>query len=276
MIFFLILLLTSLSAFSAPTSSRLIPLFTKAIETYQQDGPYSAGIKAMHRLFSEHDFDQDWLQRFSRLDRRSWPLPAPLPVAKGGELPELALQVARFEVREATDDWLGDDIYCYFFVTDGSLPWGKVTSIYRGVRGGESFFFNPTDRRLFPLQGEMGVPRGQLVVDYGIMESDGDDGKKTRRLMGLVIDLALAAYGELEPGPGQVMLSLRAEIKALAEALGSLDHDDRMATGTVVLDATTVRRRLKGGIRAEWSTTHHSGSFWNKWSYRLGWRLFRR
>jgi hypothetical protein len=252
--------------------SRVLPHFWEAVDSWQSHAPLRPEIRAIHAIWEQENIDPTWLRERSksRLKRR-WKLPP--PVTGEGWAGPLSVQAARLDVREASDDVFSDAIYCYFFVTDGAVTSGRVSGIYPGLRAGQSFHFSPTDRALFPLQGGWLTPRGALIVDYGIVESDGDDIEKLQAMTGVILDLVVAVYALAEPTGGQAAIQLRQEIKALADALVSLDRDDRLAVGTIVLDQKTVSASLQDRNWGELSRSHGSEYFFDRWRYVLSWRL---
>lgn len=185
----------------------------------------------------------------------------------------MAVQASRLTVIDQSD-WLGDDIYAYFLITDGVIPTGKVTSIYKGTQSGQSFFFNEIDRSIFPLTGIPAKrPENHLIIDYGIIESDGDDIKQMQKLSALIIDLAIAVYSSYDPQNAQVIMNLRKEIKALTEMVLSLNNDDRLVTGTLAWKASQLEEILRHEsfvtIPHKYEGTTSLGTFEYKIDFRL-------
>lgn len=274
----MILFLFFISSMSqASTQSRLLPIFQAAIQSWSDQAktsaPYRPEVLAIHKIFEHEGMDPQWLARYMKISRA--PLPASLPKMAKSELPPLSFQVVRMDVLKNSDDWMKDDLYCYFFITDGVIPLGKVSQTYRGLSEGESFHFTPEDRVLFPLEGSSRAPIGQLIVDYGIIESDGDDIKKLHQLTEVIADLALAVYSVLNPEEAQHWSNLREEVVALSRAVVSLDHDDRLATGTLVLNEKEINRILGDSNFGEIHKVHQNNHFFDKWRYRLVWRLIK-
>lgn len=159
----------------------------------------------------------------------------------------IALHVFKIDIINSEDDLFGDNLYCYFFVTDGVVPSGKVTSIYKSSNGGDSLFLDNEDRVVYPLvfprsevyrQGR--VINKQLIVDFGIVESDGDQIDNLQKISSSIIGLATAVYAITHPGTTRSMEALRREIKILSDALLKLDSDDRLVTDTIILPAEKV------------------------------------
>ena len=253
--------------------SQLFPIVQEAFAWGKKSAPMRPTVAVAWRLLQREKLMGEWSQKFLGLKSPQLPL---VVLPKKEVLPKISLQALRLDVIEPSDDFLKDNLYCYFFMTDGTVPTGKVTDIYKGLSAGESVFFSPLDRPLFPLQaGAAQSPRATLLVDYGIIESDGDDIKKMQQLTGLIAELAVAVYAMLEPEEAAQWGSLRQEMVALAQAVTGLNQDDRLALGTLVLDSATIERTLGSRGFGDISKVHHSGAFLNKWRYRLSWRLLK-
>ncbi len=251
--------------------SRLVPAVWDAVEAWDEsEAPWGPGIKAIHAVWQREGVDPRWLlERLGEARKRRWPLP-PAVKTRGAPLPPLALHAWKIEVHETTDDVLKDDVYAYFFVTVDGLTTGRVTGIHRHLGPGSTAMFLPEERALFPLAGGHARPAGTLHVDYGVVESDGDDVTRMRELTGLVIDLALAYAAAVGPQGAEVALRLRREVRALAEAIASLDRDDRLAAGSFTVEADMVP---SAGSWREITRRHRSRDFFDSWDYRVSWRL---
>lgn len=274
------------------SNSKIIPVFLEASELYV-DGKYSAynslfirpDIKAALEVLERNQIDPEILRRYTGQKKHDWPLREndlfDSWVSKNApavsDVPEIAVQAYKFKVVEDSDDWLNDDIYVYFFITDGVIPTGKVTSIYQGTDQGQSFFFNEVDRSIFPLIGVPAKrPENHLIIDYGIIESDGDDIKELQKLSSIIIDIAIAVYSTYDPQTAQILINLRKEIKALAEMLLSMNDDDRLATGTIGYKVSELEEMLKNETYVQISRKHKGGSDFNKWEYKLYFRFLRK
>lgn len=193
-------------------------------------------------------------------------------------VPKIAVHIFRFDVIEEVDDIQNDDIYCYFFTTDGIIPTGKTTSIYKNLNQNDSFFFSAKDRVVFPSLGvaRAKAPTNHLIIDYGIIESDGDDIREMKKITDIVIDLALAVYAAIDPQRSPIIRKLRKEVKNLARALLSLNQDDRMATGSLYFHAQDLIKYFPGGRTFyHMSKVHHGKDGMSKWMYRINFRLLR-
>lgn len=273
-------------------NSKIIPVFFEAAELYLE-GRYSAelhqfirpDVRAALDVLEKSRVDQNTLRKYISHKKQNWKLReddrfdkwVSAPERNSTDVPEMAVQAFKFKVVEESDDWLNDDIYVYFFITDGVIPTGKVTSIYKGLDQGQSFFFNEVDRAIFPLTGVPAKkPENHLIIDYGIIESDGDDIKQLQKLSSIIIDLAIAVYSTYDPQTAQILINLRKEIKALADMLLSMNDDDRLATGTLGYKVAQLEEMLKDETYVEVSRKHSGGSDFNPWEYKVYFRFLRK
>lgn len=255
----------------AQTHSRLLPYLQEALRARSV---LTAPALAVQRVLA--DKQQSILPLQGALLLPPLKLPRPIPQSETAtSWPAVAVHISQFDVLEASDDWFKDDLYCYFIVTNGVVPHAKVTQIYRGLTSGESFLFDLADRPLFPLVGDAQVPSGDLVIDYGVVESDGDDVRELHQLSTLITELAVAVYQVLDPVEAAQWGSLRQEVVALTRALTELNHDDRLVTGTLVLSAAAAQSLLAENTMVEIKRKHQNNHFFDKWRYRLVWRLLR-
>jgi len=267
-------------------TSKVIPAFLEAAEIYQTQDKDNLNLRpeiySVLQVFKQHQIDPELIQNFS-LTKKNWALPKSDKfdswIENKKDLKqispiEVSLQATKVDVHTASQ--FSDDVYAYFFITDGVIPTGKVTSIYKGVASGESFFFNPIDRSIFPLVGiPAKSPTNHLIVDYGIIESDGDDITKLQKLSSIIIDIAIAVYTSQSPETGQVIVNLRKEIKALADLLISQNSDDRLATGTFGLQTTEIESMLANKTYVEFKKNHKNNSTFFGWDYDIHFRLVR-
>lgn len=271
-------------------SSKIVPVFLEASKIYiegrtDSDLYLRPDIRAALGVLKSNQIDPALLQRRLFVSQTEWPLRpddefdawTKNPVKARKEVPEIALQAFKFDVIDESDEWFKDDIYVYFFITDGVIPTGKVSSIYKTVGQGQSFMFNEIDRAIFPLSGIPAKrPDNHLIVDYGIIESDGDDIKDMQKLSSVIIDLAIAVYSSYDPQNAQVIVNLRKEIKALSELLLSLNRDDRQATGSFGYKASEIEAMLKDESYVEFKKKHKGTGELGKWEYDISFRLLRR
>lgn len=273
-------------------NSKIIPTFIEATRLYLESNQTSEeslylrpDIRAALEVLEDHQVDPALLEKRIPTNTRVWKLRADdrydrwvkNPIKSRTEVPEMAVHAFKMKVIEESDDWLKDEIYAYFFVTDGVVPTGKVTSIYKGLSQGDSFFFNEIDRAIFPLIGVPAKrPEGHLIIDYGIIESDQDDIKEMQKLSAIIIDLAIGVYASQDPQNSTVIINLRKEIKALTELLLSPNRDDRQATGTVAFKAEELADILRTNTYVEFKKTHRNNHTLNTWEYELHFRLLRK
>lgn len=275
-------------------TSKVIEAFMEASEIYVHEGFredsglfVKPDVHNILKVFEEKDISPELLERFVG-QKGNWSLPADdqfdewvQEASKAKRpftnAPEVALHAIKIDVIEMSDDFFKDDIYAYFFVTDGVIPTGKVTSIYKGIGAGEGFFFNEIDRAIFPLLGAPAkTPDNHLIVDYGIIESDGDDIKEMQKLSSIIIDIAIAVYSAYDPQSAQILVNLRKEIKALAEMLLSLNHDDRLVTGSFGYKTSELEEILSERSFVEFKKNHKKSSTFDNWEYDLHFRLLRK
>ena len=270
--------------------SKVISPFLEAAQIYTSDPAIQSSVlrpelKEIVELFQKHSISPELLQKYAVLNfkNKSWPLPSDQYdqwIAKAAqnksakvEGPDLSLHAFKVSVIEESDDYLKDDLYAFFFVTDGVIPVGRVTSIYRGLSGGQSFFFSETDRVLFPQGIPSKRPENHLIVDYGLIESDGDDIKDMQKLTSIIIDIAIAVYAAYDPQNAQILINLRKEVKALADLLLNLNNDDRLATGTFAYTTAELNKLMETQTFVEFKKNH---KYKKDWEYDIHFRMLRR
>jgi hypothetical protein len=271
-------------------SSKIIPTFLEAVELYVSHHKVSEqsflrpDIRVALEVLESSGIDASLLEKRINYSKANFALREDDQFDRWVksnskskvQAPEMAVHASRFKVNRQSDFWFKDDIYVYFFVTDGVIPTGKVTSIYKGIGSGQSFFFNEIDRAIFPLIGIPAKrPENHLIVDYGIIESDGDDIKELQKLSSIIIDMAIAVYASYDPQNAQILINLRKEIKALAELLLSSNHDDRLATGSFGYKASELAEMLKDETYFEVIKKHHSKAEFSSFDYELNFRFLR-
>ncbi len=162
---------------------------------------------------------------------------------------------------------------CIFFVSDGYQTIGKVSDIYRGLARNEGVLLKSYDRLLYPLDGARArQPNGYFLLDYGLVESDGDDIRELKKLTALIVDLTALILASAEPAQGELLLRLRAEVKALADALLSGEHDDELVASTWELTALELTQLSQKGYVNIWRK-HGRDHMFSSWKYRLNLRL---
>ena len=285
-------LLTLSSAWAE--NSKIVPAFVEATRLYIESNQTSEeslylrpDIRAALGVLENYRIDQDVLLRRIPLEKTEWPLRADdiydqwVKKARLNKLhstgPEMAAQAVKIDVVKASDTWFKDDVYAYFFITDGVIPTGKVSTTYKGIGSGQSFFFNEVDRAIYPLVGVPSkAPENHLIIDYGIIESDGDDTKEMQKLSTIIIDIAIAVYSSYDPQNAEILVNLRKEIQALAQLLISLNHDDRLATGTFGFKAEELHKMLEADSYVDLKKKHVSKEWMNSWEYHISFRLLRK
>jgi hypothetical protein len=285
----LLTLLFSQSLMAA--SSKVVPIFLEASEMYVKGISSSHSfyvsneIRAVLQVLEKSQIETGVIGKYTNQKSQDWTLReddefdswTQISDVLSKDIPEVVVHAFKLDVHETSDDFFKDDIYAYFFVTDGVVPTGKVTSIYKGLSSKQSFFFNEIDRAIFPLAGiQAKRPGNHLIIDYGIIESDGDDIKEMQQLSSIIIDIALAVYSSYDPQRSKVLLNLRKEIKALSEMLLNLNHDDRIATGTVGFKAGDLADQLKNVSYFEIKKNHQAETQLSKWNYDLSFRILRK
>jgi hypothetical protein len=285
----LLFLLTTHSIWAAP--SKVVPFFLEASQMYVQgttlnDSFYvSPEVRAVLEVLEKSRIEPKIFEKYTSQKSSFWPLREDDEFDRWSQadvhfiknIPEIAVHALKVDINETSDDFFKDDIYAYFFVTDGVIPTGKVTSIYKGISSKQSFFFSDVDRAIFPLIGvQAKKPENHLIIDYGIIESDGDDIKEMQKLSNVIIDIAIAVYSSYDPQRSKVIINLRKEIKALTEMLINLNHDDRMATGTIGYKVSELAEMLKDKSYVEIKKSHQGDDQFNKWAYDLSFRFLRK
>ena len=286
--------LTSLLVFanlSFAQQSRVIPAFLEAADSYSNGQKdlltLRPEVRSIIDVFVNNQVDPAILEKFYP-QKNEWVLPQDdqydlwIKNAKNNSenaaeritTAPISFQVTKIDVINSSD--ISDDVYAYFFVTDGIMPTGKVTSIYKGVSSGESFFFNTIDRAIFPLTGVASKsPSDHLIIDYGIIESDGDDITELQKLSSIIIDIAIAVYSTQSPTTGTMVAGLRKEIKALANLVINQDKDDRLVTSSVGLQNGEINKLIEGKTFHEFKKNHKYDSFFHSWEYDIHFRILK-
>lgn len=273
-------------------TSKIIPSVFEAAEIYvdedemTEEGYLRPDIKAALQILREKKISKEFLKERLATKSLSYTLPQDDKFdlwsqeeklqADEEEVPEVALHAYKLDVHSQAGIWFKDDIYTYFFVTDGVIPTGKVTSVYKGIGSGRGFFFSEVDRSIFPVPGiSAKKPQGHLIVDYGVIKFNGDNVKEMQKISSVIIDIAIAVYQAYDPENSQVIVNLRKEIKALTEILIGLKKDDRLATGTFGYKTSEISEALKDESYIEFSKVHSGTNANKKWEYEVFFRLLR-
>lgn len=196
-------------------------------------------------------------------------------------MPRMALHAYEFEMIDENNDFLKDDIYFYFYTTDGAVTTGRVTDIYKGISQGQSFFLSAKDRVLFPTN-EIGyaTPYKHLIIDYSIIESDGDDIEDMQKISRVIIPLATAAYGLYTGDMATVLtsaasVSLRKEVGKLSDSLIALNNDNRLVNESLLYTPKKLYNTFADEDIIEFSKTYGGTTSWHYWRYKLNFRMFK-
>lgn len=181
----------------------------------------------------------------------------------------LHVHLPKLRVIEEEDDFFNDDIYMWFIITVDGIPYSKVTKIYRGLDEGETLLFDDQDRVInsFPY-------KRQLIIDWGIVESDGEDITEMQRLSTHAFKLISIVLEQADSGQRQTMLAkLREETNAVMQLLLGLSHDDRLTNGTLVLDVHDTYRLWQNNGFLEQQQVFSGNHMGSDWKYQLTWRF---
>lgn len=201
-------------------------------------------------------------------------LPDARPVDRAGSEP-FALHATKMSVLEDYDDTTNDDIYCYFITTHDDQVWGKATSIYRGMDEGDSFFFLAEDRGLFGPKGDKLVPENHTIVDFGIVESDGEDITQLKKISDAIVDLAMVALEIYNPEAGAAAAQARAEVQNLLHLVIEMDDDDHLVTDSLYFTPDSMRSMLSNETFSEIDRTYDSETALTHFAYTIRFRLLR-
>lgn len=290
---FSILVAAGLSTHAAAKQqpSQLVPDFLRAVELVSagQDarGVFEPGVQLWVDGLRERGIDPRFLQRrlakartravdpfaaFRTIDVEA--LPASNADKRAGAFP-VALHAFRLDVIEDFDDVYDDDVYAYFITTHDDLVWGKVTGIYGGLDEGDSVFFSAGDRGLFGPTGEKLTPKNHTLVDFGLIESDGDDIAQLQQMSDAIVDLALIALTVYNPQAGAAAAQARAEVNNLLHLVIAMDADDRLVTDTLRFTPDEMESALSAGTVSEFSRDYERETTFSHFDWRLHFRLLR-
>ena len=186
-----------------------------------------------------------------------------------------ALHAFRLDILDELDDWANDDVYAYFITTHDDLLWWRVTSIYSGLDRGDSVFLSAEDRGIFGPQGEKLVAKNHTIVDFGLVESDGDDIKELQKLSDTIVDLALVALTVSNPTAGAAAAQARAEVKNLLHLVIAMDNDDRIVADTLRFTPETLESQFGDDSVTEFSRVYEGQRGWSSYSWRMNFRLIK-
>jgi hypothetical protein len=264
--------------------ARLVPDFVAALGAYGSgtgSHVHRAGVQQWLDALTAHGVDPDFIARrlakaqnlAAHRDVRIEHLPPVAPRLTEAE--PVALHAYKFDVDEEYDDASNDDVYCYFVTTHDDKVWGKATSIYRGMDEGTSFFFLPEDRGLFGPKGDKLTPVNHTIVDYGIIESDGDDIAQLKKVSDVIVDLAVKALDVYDPEAGAAAEAARAEVQNLLHLVIEMDDDDHLVTDSLYFTPDSMQRMLGPATFTEISRRYDKDTAFTHFTYRLHFRLMR-
>jgi hypothetical protein len=271
------------------TDALLVDDFTEALAVYGdglKDAPTRPAVRLWTDALARRGVDPAFVARrlanaasksgdpFARYRRIQIEAMPALEAQKGAAEP-VALHAFRLDVDEEYDDVTNDDLYCYFIVTHDDVVWGRVTSIYRGLDEGTSVFLSAEDRALFGPTGEKLAPVNHLLVDFGIIESDGEDIGQLKSLSDAIIDLALVAVSIYDPDAGAAAAQARAEVQNLMHLIIEMDDDDRLVADTLRFTPQELASLLTAQTVYEFGRRYDAETFWTHYTYRLNFRLLK-
>ena len=179
------------------------------------------------------------------------------------------LHLPSLKVIEEEDDFFNDDIYMWFVITIDGIPYTKITKIYRGLDEGQTLQFDAEDRIINNLQY-----RRKAIIDWGIVESDGDDISEMQRLSRHALELVYLALNQQDDANNPSRIErLKDQTVKVMELLLGLDHDDRLTSGTLILDSSSTQRTWQNGGVYEFSQDFIGSHMNSDWHYQILWRL---
>lgn len=262
------------SAYSQSGFSKLAPIVLNQLNEFTQSDPshfYSSNL-----ILEKTYISKKFLKKLKIDSKALIPLEQPnFKHSKSVFLEAnkyiMTLDMYMLTVFNAEDDLFKDDIYIYTITSDGPIPRAKTTSIYKNLASGDSILFNTEDRRLFPLVDFRLIPHNDLIVDYTLIESDGDDIEELKKLVDVLFPMVLAAYQSLKTTDPNIMISLHQELKAIAKYLLELNNDDRHFTKTLHISPSELEELLVTRHK-EYIHRKHGHHWGSKWDYQLKFR----
>jgi hypothetical protein len=254
-------------------------LETKSLKTnYFFLPPDDDGDRLIARPFSEKSIFgrsyEDFLNSFTSAEG-----PAPMTPMSVAKLPQVAIQAYKVQVLDPEDDLMKDDLFLYFFVTDGVIPTGHITGIYRGNGANDTFVLDNLERVVYPMGGDISKgrsPHGHLIIDYGIIESDGDDIKDLKRISEAIVEITFEIYYLTGQMKLPQMLRLRKEVRNLSDALLSLNHDDRLVNESLYFREGDFAKIFTGDNTIHEFTKELKGKrYFSSWDYRISFRVLK-
>lgn len=287
----LILVLCLISSYSFAIGSsnelKITPQIMNALESYVHDPdgflPLSPEVVRIRSLFKDQNISRKFLKKkLNQFDSSSIlnkmdQIKDHQSFNNDDKKMAIAFQMNKVSVLEDSDDWFDDDVYAYFFITDGLTTTAKITDTYKNVDEGEAFFLSIKDRKLFPVIGsDAKALTSHLIVDMGIVESDGDDIAEAKKITGIIIDIAIVIISSQNPEVGRELAKLRKEIKALADFFNNLNKDDRLITDSLIFNSGDLEKMLPDGRTVYPFSKKYSGKDrWSEWEYQVDFRVLK-
>ncbi len=187
-----------------------------------------------------------------------------------------AIHAVKLDVIEDYDDVSNDNVYMYFITTSDDVVWGRVTDIYKGLDEGTEVFMNAEDRGIYGPKGQkMSFPLNHVIVDVGLIESDGDDIAQLKKVSDAIVDLAIVALIITNPEAAAAAATARAEVKNLLHLIVELDTDDRLATDSLYFTPSFMEHKLATSTYYELDRVYEKETFWTHFKYGMRFRLLR-
>lgn len=282
----LILCIANTTSFANSKDLKLAPKLMEALSSYVNDPegylPLAPELMQIRNLIQEKNIDPDFLNK--KLDQYH-PSLITKRISKSSDFKHdskakpmaIAFEINKISVIEDSDDWFDDDIYAYFFITDGFTTTAKITDTYKNVDEGEAFFLNLKDRKLFPnLANQAKALTNHLIVDMGIVESDGDDIEEAKKITSVILDLAIIIVASQNPDVGREIARHRKELKALADFFNDLNKDDRLVTDSIIFNAKDLNKMLPEDTTLYQFNKNYKGKDrWSEWEYQVDFRLLK-
>ena len=195
--------------------------------------------------------------------------PAPLDIKS-------AIHAVKLDVMEDFDDVNNDNVYMYFITTRDDVVWGRVTDTYKNLDESTQVFLNAEDRGVYGPTGlKMDFPSNHVIVDFGLIESDGDDIAQLKKISDAIVDLALAALSIYNPQAGVAAAQARAEVNNLLHLIIELDSDDRLVTDSLYFTPESMSEKLVESTFFEFTRVYEKETFWTHFKYGMTFRLIK-
>jgi hypothetical protein len=199
----------------------------------------------------------------------------PMPFVAAKEM-KSAIHAVKLSVTEDYDDFNNDNVYLYYITTSDDIVWGKVTDVYKNLDEGTEVFMNAEDRGVYgPTGQKLAFPTNHVIVDFGLIESDGDDITQLKKVSDAIVDLALVALAVYQPGAGAAALQARAEVNNLLHLIIELNSDDRLVTDSVYFTPNSMAEKLNNTTYFEFDRVYEKATWWTRFKYAMKFRLIK-